>query len=45
MNEDNQSLMNDDKTQVTLFGTRQQLQKFTQNYIFEIKIGNEKIKP
>ena len=37
--------MNDDKTEVALFGTRQQVEKLKESNIYEIKIGNEKIKP
>ena len=34
-----------DKTEVALFGTRQQMEKLKENDTFEIKIGNEKIMP
>ena len=44
MDEDKLKL-NDDKTEVALFGTRQQMEKLKESDIFEIKIGNEKIKP
>ena len=37
--------LNDDKTEVMLFGTRQQLEKLESNEEFEIKIGCEIIKP
>ena len=41
----NKLKLNDDKTEVVLFGTRQQMEKLKERDIFEIKIGNEKIKP
>ena len=41
----NKLKLNDDKTEVVLFGTRQQMEKLKENDGFEIKIGNEKIKP
>ena len=41
----NKLKLNDDKTEVVLFGTRQQMEKLKESDIFEIKIGNEKIKP
>ena len=44
MNEDKQKL-NDEKTEVVLFGTRQQLEKLGDDNTFEIKIGSEVIKP
>ena len=44
MDEDKLKL-NDDKTEVVLFGTRQQMEKLKESDIFEIKIGNKKIKP
>ena len=37
--------LNDDKTGVVLFSTRQKMEKLQENDTFEIKIGNEKIKP
>ena len=44
MDKDKQKL-NDDKAEVVLFGTRQQMEKLKENDTFEIKIGNEKIRP
>ena len=40
----NKLKLNDDKMEVVLFGTRQQMEKLKKNDTFEIKIGNEKIK-
>ena len=37
----NKLKLNDDKTEVVLFGTRQQLEKLESNEEFEIKIGCE----
>ena len=41
----NKLKLNDDKTEVVLFGTRQQLEKLQNNELVNIKIGNEVIKP
>ena len=41
----NKLKLNDDKTEVVHFGTRQQLQKLESNEEFEIKIVCEIIKP
>ena len=41
----NKLKLNDDKTEVVLYGTRQQMEKLKKSNIFEIKIGNEKTKP
>ena len=41
----NKLKLNDDKTEVVLFGTRQQLEKLESNEEFKIKIGCEIIKP
>ena len=41
----NKLKLNDDKTEVVLFGTRQQLEKFESNEEFKIKIGCEINKP
>ena len=41
----NKLKLNDEKTEAVLFGTRQQMENLKENYTFEIKIGNEKIKP
>ena len=41
----NKLKLNDDKTEVFLFGTRKQMEKLKENDTFETKIGNEKIKP
>ena len=41
----NKLKLNDDKTKVVLFGTRQQLEKLVNNEEFEIKIGCEIINP
>ena len=40
----NKLKLNDDKTEVALFGTRQQMEKLKENDTFEIKIGSEIIK-
>ena len=37
--------LNDEKTEVVLFGTRQKLEKLGEDITFEIKIGSEVIKP
>ena len=37
--------LNNDKTKVVLFGSRQQMEKLKENDIFENKIGREIIKP
>ena len=44
MDEDKLKL-NDEQTEVVLFGTRQQLEKLGEDNTFEIKIGSEVIKP
>ena len=44
MDEDKQKL-NDERMEVVLFGTRQQLDKLGEDNTFEIKIGSEIIKP
>ena len=41
----NKLKLNDEKMEVVLFGTRQQLDKLGEDNIFEIKIGSEIIKP
>ena len=41
----NKLKLNDDKAEVMLFSTRQQLEKLESNEEFEIKIGCEIIKP
>ena len=41
----NKLKLNDEKTEVVLFGTRQQLEKLGDYNAFEIKIGSEVIKP
>ena len=41
----NKLKLNDEKTEVVLFGTRQQLEKLGEDDTFEIKIGSEVIKP
>ena len=41
----NKLKLNDEKTEVVLFGTRQQLEKLREDNTFEIKIGSEIIKP
>ena len=41
----NKLKLNDEKTEVVLFGTRQQLEKLGEDNTFEIKIGSEVIKP
>ena len=45
MNEANKLKLNDEKTEVVLFGIRQQLEKLGEDNTFEIKIGSEVIKP
>ena len=37
--------LNDEKMEVVLYGTRQQLEKLGEDNTFEIKIGSEVIKP
>ena len=37
--------LNDEKTEVVPFGTRQQLEKLGEDNTFQIKIGSEVIKP
>ena len=37
--------LNDEKMEVVLFGTRQQLEKLREDNILNIKIGSEVIKP
>ena len=41
----NKLKLNDEKTEVVLFGTRQQLEELGEDNTFEIKIGSEVIKP
>ena len=41
----NKLKLNDEKMEVVLFGTRQQLEKLRKDSTFEIKIGSEVIKP
>ena len=45
MDEDKQTRVDNDETEVVLLGTRQQMEKLKENDIFEIKIGNGKVKP
>ena len=41
----NKLKLNDEKTEVVLFSTRQQLERLGEDNTFEIKIGSEVIKP
>ena len=41
----NKLKLNDGKTEVVIFGTRQQLEKFENNENVNIKIGDEVIRP
>ena len=45
MDGDKKLKLNDENTEVVLFGTRQQLVKLREDTTFEIKIGSEVIKP